>query len=395
MPNKGIWADQPILRGDSFCVSFLPTSPLIRPVMRNLDQSIIQLYQADNIDQLCSAMEELIGRHIPCLAFLIGFRPGTFRMDLFCSPSQYEEAGRKYVREDYKYDIWRRNSPVHPRVVSVRHSDFTPTAVLLGSAYYRRVLKPIKSQYGASLVCWLKGEWLAMVTLHRTKAQGDFGDKDMALLRSVQPHFARVVRRLAAAGVDKLERQSVSVFVKHFPGAFLLLHYGLGVLQCNDTARMLCHEIAHGAVQARITNAAVVPQLPSELLTHLTRMRKALSKRNRNRHEKALRVESKMIPNLRYRITYIPEIGRGMSEGLFLVVFERLGGKALVPEFSLLTQREQEVTRAVADGRSNTEIAHLLGKSAATVRHQLSSALRKLRYKSRYEVIRLLNSNPK
>lgn len=56
---------------------------------------------------------------------------------------------------------------------------------------------------------------------------------------------------------------------------------------------------------------------------------------------------------------------------------------------SELTQRELEIARLLADGRSNKDIADLLVVSQATVRFHVSNVLRKLQIRSRSEVARV------
>jgi DNA-binding CsgD family transcriptional regulator len=48
------------------------------------------------------------------------------------------------------------------------------------------------------------------------------------------------------------------------------------------------------------------------------------------------------------------------------------------PELELLTRREREILRLVAEGRSNDEVARLLWVSRQTVKFHLSSVYRKL-----------------
>jgi LuxR family transcriptional regulator, quorum-sensing system regulator CviR len=57
---------------------------------------------------------------------------------------------------------------------------------------------------------------------------------------------------------------------------------------------------------------------------------------------------------------------------------------------SILSPAERELLQWVAAGRSNNEIAHLRGRSAATVRNQIHSAFVKLGVSSRIEAVRIV-----
>jgi DNA-binding NarL/FixJ family response regulator len=52
-----------------------------------------------------------------------------------------------------------------------------------------------------------------------------------------------------------------------------------------------------------------------------------------------------------------------------------------------LTPREREVSRLVAEGRTNKQIAQRLAITAITVRHHLTSIFRKLAISNRFELI--------
>lgn len=78
------------------------------------------------------------------------------------------------------------------------------------------------------------------------------------------------------------------------------------------------------------------------------------------------------------------------------------GGRAIAPELAEaasdvpadpLTDRERGVLRLAEEGRSNKEIARLLGLSPGTVRNYLSEAAAKLDARSRIEASRIARDN--
>ena len=115
---------------------------------------------------------------------------------------KYKHLVDDYMAEVHKHDIWLRRSPVNPHVTVVRHSDYTPTSLLHRSVFYKRLLLPSESEYGASVVAWRDTTWLATLTMMRNKEQGDFSDEHLRELQALQPHFACVIRRLAKTSGD-------------------------------------------------------------------------------------------------------------------------------------------------------------------------------------------------
>jgi DNA-binding NarL/FixJ family response regulator len=77
-----------------------------------------------------------------------------------------------------------------------------------------------------------------------------------------------------------------------------------------------------------------------------------------------------------------------ISKGSFLIVISELGDSSRAPDlhFDKLSIRESECVRMIGKGMTNPQIAKRLGTSRITVRNQISSSLRKLGLKNRYEI---------
>ncbi|MFM9449340.1 response regulator [Streptomyces acidiscabies] len=71
------------------------------------------------------------------------------------------------------------------------------------------------------------------------------------------------------------------------------------------------------------------------------------------------------------------------------VIDPTLAAAALADGANPLTDREREVLRAAADGRTNAELATELGLSQGTVRNYLSMAIQKLAARNRGEAVRI------
>jgi two-component system response regulator DesR len=71
------------------------------------------------------------------------------------------------------------------------------------------------------------------------------------------------------------------------------------------------------------------------------------------------------------------------------VIDPTLAAAALAEGANPLTDREREVLRAAADGRTNAELAAALNLSQGTVRNYLSVAIQKLAVRNRAEAVRV------
>jgi hypothetical protein len=268
---------------------------------------------------MTQAIEEMISSHV----VLIGFKPQTFELALYINKPHLQKRAEQYAVKDYKDDIWLKRSPVHPRVKVVRHSDYTPAAILERSRWYKNVLKPIGSYYGASVVAWQKGVWLAMATIHRTKAQGDFAVADLAVLKEIQIHFSVAIRRLVAKHEEQLRRQSLDAFIQNFPFGFILLDWKLNVVHFNHEANLRCSEIAHGKAGAQHLKTERYLHLPPFVRQSLEELKMSVLSNQKKRFSlfQSMRQAFKEAGGIDFTITFVPALAPGVNLGLFLIVF--------------------------------------------------------------------------
>ena len=363
-------------------------------VKSGLNDDLVQINRAEDSRQLCALLQKVITRNLAHHFFLVGFKPRTFNLELFVSRPELEGEAQRYVREGYRHDIWMKRSPVHPRVSVVRHSDYTPTALLKRTRYYRDTLQPVGSMFGVSLVAWQGKTWLSMLTVHRGEFQGDFTASDMDFLQEIQPHYSTVIRRLARENQERLRRQSLDVFVKNFPLPFVLVDWSMSVIHHNHAATLSCLEFEHGQVTAAHLKPGRTLHLPQEVMNAIASLRAEVLERGKG--SKAYTVQSMQRTfeplfklGFKFRVTFVPATDFGINEGLFLVVFEKYvaNTQAPPPELGLLTKTEQRVVQALRRGWANKKIAINLGKSLGTVRNQITGVYRKLGVKNRFELL--------
>lgn len=83
-----------------------------------------------------------------------------------------------------------------------------------------------------------------------------------------------------------------------------------------------------------------------------------------------------------------------VDPGLLPALLKRIrGGVAQGPGHDTLTQQERRILKLVSDGRTNKEIAELLGLSAKTVKNYLSNVYQKLHVTSRTQAALLFNQS--
>jgi len=356
---------------------------------------LVRLHEVDNVAKLAKATFEVVEALIPYQFVILLFRPLEFDLPCRFFPLKYKPVVDEYMAESHKNDIWLRRSPVNPQVKVVRHSDFTSSSLLRRSAYYKAVLRPLDSEYGASLVAWRDNTWLATLTVMRNKQQGDFSDAQMQELLTLQPHFSCVIRRMAGYQETRLIHSSLSHFMSTMPTATLILDWNLKVLHHNSIASQLCSQWRSGA-RVSLFKAPRRFQVPGDILARLEMMRPSIMKQKWSRSpgsRKSLHLVYHHPSTLwlSASIEFLPSRSLALSKGTFLVTLKEdpssHRGVNLTDKINQLSRRERECALLAAEGLHNQEIAKQLGKSQITVRNQLSSIYRKLGINSRHQLI--------
>ena len=374
-------------------VSFLP-------LQRDLDGEslLVRLHEVENVSKLAKAIFELIEICLPYQLLILLFRPLEFELPCRLFPLKYKPLVDQYMAELHDQDIWLRRSPVNPHVTVVRHSDYTPTSVLHRSTFYKKLLLPSESEYGASVVAWRDTTWLATLTIMRNKQQGDFSDRQMQELQALQPHFACVIRRLAKNQETRLIDVSLRHFMSSLPTATLILDWNLKVMHYNSVASDLCLRWKNG-VNASLYKIPRRIQVPGDILAELERMRPSIMAQKwaqapSGRRSLHLDYQHPSSRHLSASIEFLPSRSLSLSKGTFLVILKEEHaldeGGAVSDKLNSLTKRERECALLAAQGLHNRDIATKLGKSEITVRNQLSSIYRKLGIDTRHKLIAAL-----
>lgn len=321
---------------------------------------------------------------------VVTLRPLEFELPGFSSRLEFKAVLDRYIRTDHRFDIWLKRSPVHPRVTVVRHSDYTPHRLLMRTAFYKRTLRHLDAEHGASLVVWRAETWLATITVLRTGPQGDFSAEDLAFLRMLQPHVALAVKRQAAGQEENLVRKSLDAFADNSSQGVIALNWNLDVLYFNRAAREMSRRWSDRP-RRKGSNGIL---LGLGLLDAVRKLKPRIEAARPNRPSTPRHLKLHALFRQHEgersvaRISFVPAKALSYSKGSFLIVMSNHGETARAGRvrFDQLSRREAECVKHVGTGMTNTMIARKLGVSPLTVRNQLSSALRKLGLKNRYEV---------
>jgi DNA-binding CsgD family transcriptional regulator len=373
------------------------------PVLTSSEsKALAAVHEAANSTRLGRAIFDLISERLPNEMLFIAFLPIKFELASLSSEAKYKKVGDNYIRHTNRYDIWLRRSPVGPSVKAVRHSDYTPYALLKRTSFFKEVLAPINSHYGASMVAWENDQWLATVTIFRNLHQGDFTDDDMQLLWDWQRHFEVAVRRIATANEEKLDEHSLASFLWDLPTAALLFDWEFHLRHHNAAAVELCRLWLNKGAGGKVKLSHRRLVIPRELTSALDALKPAIEKAKLSRPGPLKPINLKTIRHpeiagLFAKVYFIPSKSLTLSRGRFMIQLHHepvtgLSASSL-SRLTHLTRRERETALHAARGLSNIEIGKALHKSPGTVKVQLEHVFRKLKIKSRVHLAALLAHN--
>jgi len=360
-----------------------------RPASSLSSESLLAIHNAKTISTLARAVFRTVEADMPSVGLIAALRPLEFELPGMASRAAHKKIFDRYIATDHKLDVWLKRSPIHPRVTVVRHSDYTPHRLLVRTKFYEQVLRPMDADFGTSFVVWRASTWLATFTVFRNLGQGDFEAADLTYLRGLRRHVASAIKRLAAQQEQNLSRQGLDVFAEHSAQGVIVLDWQLNLLYHNQGARGFVRRWSGGPA----TRPRLDLRLPDDLRAALNDMRPTIAATKPNRPHAPRHIHLRALikrhaERLMARISFVPAKSLAISKGSFLVVISEMSpARSGSPEgFDKLSRREAACLKCVAHGMSNPAIARKLDVSPHTVRNQISSALRKLRMKSRYEL---------
>lgn len=291
---------------------------------------------------------------------------------------------------------------VRPGTLSVRLSDIVTDKELLRSEFYQRFMQPFGDRYFLCLNFWQNGLFQGLIGLHRTAAQRDFTDADMALITQLHPHFDTVLQRILSLHRERAVRISLEKLLVNLPIATVVLDWDLRIASHNRSAVEACAVWNLGPERAARENCRGEFRIPAPLMAYCANFKASW---NPCLHRMCPLTSASGVyfahenqAGLRASINLLQLDAAALSMPMFLIRFEdhrpapadRLESPASVGLLGRLSLREREVAQLVGQGYSNDEVAQRLGKSVLTVKRQLRSIYQKLNIANRGRLTVLL-----
>lgn len=353
-------------------------------------KALLALHETNSSEALFDALVGLIDTRFERHSVVAGFRfhAGT--------PTQLLRVGIEATNDDaidYSTEhpgfAWLRE---HLGARIVRVSDVMPVAAVKQTKYYEKVMQIEGWLHGIGLFFWFGNELIAAVAVNRTEEQGDFDGEDIAWCESVYENIEVAIKRVASSEAERMVRFGLTELLFNSREALLILDWDLHVQHCSDRARLLLAQQWNIDIGEDV--AVVCPQ---ELLTACETLKSdVVSALQLNRPlptpepiSIALHGDTKFM----IRIELLRLSSEPLAWPAFAIRF--LSGEShenAIPltGLSALTATELRLAMFAAYGHSNKELARELGKSALTVRNQLSSVFEKLGVRNRSELVAAL-----
>lgn len=183
----------------------------------NLNSIIHQIYNVEDFNEMKKTIITLIRSLIPCTCGSILMTKGGNRQ-VFCDPvtvpESYEDIEREYIKcQDMDGSLWvvrRKQSTVF------RDTDLMPDETREQTEYYQKCFRPFGIHYSVDLTITNGQKIMGIMTLYRTKGEGDFTTDEMRILQLLSMHLdARFSKSLKAADAAPAKAQ-IARFAKDY-----------------------------------------------------------------------------------------------------------------------------------------------------------------------------------
>ena len=254
------------------------------------------------------------------------------------------------------------NFPVH------KISDFLSQADYHRLALYQEVYRHLGVEY--QIAATIKLEPARITAFALSRRQKDYTERDRAVLEMLRPHLVVAFNHLALAGECQAVMESAAMALHELAAATIIV---------NPLGRILYHV---GPALDWI-GAGDSHFLPGEISDWIKHHPHNSTARSLHLTSAAGKIEIRAMPTT--------------SSGRILLVLTLKNSGVSVPAASTfgLTPREHEVARWVCEGKSNAEIAAILGISPRTVHKHLEHIFERVGVESRVALtIRLLDQHP-
>jgi DNA-binding CsgD family transcriptional regulator/GAF domain-containing protein len=344
--------------------------------LRQLLDTIRALYAAQTLDHFRATGMHAIARLIPCES--TGYAemdPSRRQSKLWASPREFYEQIQQ-LRE-----TWEHHMPAHPAIAHFKRTGNGDARTLRDfgqrfwdSALYSEVYRPVRMTGWMGALIPGPPPLIMGASVHREGRK--FSERERLLLNLLRPHI--VQGYLNARGVSRLQAELTLL-----RSAYEDLQQGVITLRGTDRIATASPAARRWIAQYFSGHERDVRRLPEELRGWVVRECRRLTMADDAPGPcLPLTVER---DGARLRVRLIP----GAEQHVLLLAEERRGPTPASLAHLGLTRREAEVLAWVAEGKTNAEIATILGARPKTVGKHLERIFEKLGVETRTAAARV------
>ena len=359
-----------------------------------IQAKILKLHGATDVTSFWNATQAILRDSVPhnsIIAYLDYLdHPRTWKaVKILASTNAQMPA--EWFEKRWKLDITPAYLKTHPGITCYRFSDIIQNSgELQRSEYFNQFFKPFGWHHTACVPVWNQSGINSVIALRRTKEQGDFRLGEVEFLKSLQPHFDTVLRRLLPSHKEQTKLRWLVDSAQDIPTALMFLDWNLDPLYVNHEAHTQCAIWNLGAESARAYNPRAVFKIPADVARVCEQLAAEwMQLHDGGRREKDHHLSTKILnsidPSRMATITLAAANRETLFKPGFRVQFGQhfpasLSGGELQQSALLwrLTSAERDLVQLASLGLNNAAIALRLSKSVNTVKHQFTSIYSKL-----------------
>jgi len=360
----------------------------------------LALATAKDLDELIDAAFHVLHDAVPS-----DFVSAFYRSSSTGTLKERDSRGRRYSSA-----FMRRYMELNPAISVTRASrglkilptrtGLPPDAELRKLPFYREIMQRQGWRHAVALCFWgdPPAELPVFVTsVYRAQGRRDFSLAEIARLESLHPFIDHVVSRLHQRDTSRSAWDGLALAVRGEAFGLAVLDNNLGLMAANGVARRLCATWIDGVSRPAPLSLRAW-RLPPALEQACTELRTEWQSQLQVNPDAAVvrrrsRIPHPQLRNVTASVTMVCRNETGLSEPSFVVALERIGkGDASVTVLHSLTSAECDVAMALADGRSNLEIADHLAKSVDAVKFLLHRIYQKTGLSNRAALVAALRA---